>query len=524
MEVGAHIWIKDTCGDEAWIPGVILSKSLGDRDDLVISAECESTGEAYSFRVGLDTKDSVDLKLRNNEQDAVVENLINLTHLHEPAMLFCLQERYFSSQIYTYTGPILIAVNPFKRVDQLYAPSVLEQYYNHGLLRAQGIDVGMLLPPHLYAIADAAYRDMMKIVLHGYVSEKEKHRSVLLMPANQSILISGESGAGKTESTKIVLRYLTTVGHGSAGDDGQGTIMEKILQSNPILEAFGNARTLRNDNSSRFGKFIELNFSRRGALIGGSIRTYLLEKVRLPFQQKGERNFHIFYQLFVGANVDDRQRWHLTHPADFAYTCRGGIFRLQHVDDATEFAALRTAFHTLNFDENVQNALLDVVVGILHMGQLRFRSFHDGEGEGSEVKIDEEDLRISTNLVCELLGLVSSDLFTTLCSRVIVVNGETFTKKLSALQALDARDAIAKIVYAKMFNWIVATINNGIKVDDGNVRANIGVLDIFGFESFESNSFEQLCINYTNETLQQQFNQYIFKMEQQEYQREKVNF
>lgn len=453
-----------------------------------------------------------------------MENLINLTHLHEPAMLFCLQERYFKSRIYTYTGPILIAVNPFKRVDHLYARSILDDYYNFGLLRAQGIEVGTPLSPHVYAIADAAYRDMMKVVLHGYGSEKERNRnSGQQVAANQSILISGESGAGKTESTKIVLKYLTTVGNNSNSLEDT-SVMEKILQSNPILEAFGNARTLRNDNSSRFGKFIELNFSKRGSLIGGSIKTYLLEKVRLPFQQVGERNFHIFYQLFAGATDEDKTRWFLSSPIDYNYTSRGGIFQLQHVNDSHEYSELRKALDTLNFCAEMQLCLFDIVVGILNLGEVKFNSFQDGEGEGSEIDFDNSRSRESMALCCGLLKIQPEELKATLCSRNITVSGENFVKKLTSVQASDARDALAKVIYAKLFDWIVKTINLSIRVDQSNVRANIGVLDIFGFESFANNSFEQLCINYTNEALQQQFNQYIFKMEQQEYHREKIEW
>jgi myosin-5 len=468
--------------------------------------------------------DIADLKLRNNDGDDIVENLINLTHLHEPAMLFCLQERYFKSRIYTYTGPILIAVNPFKRVDHLYTQTILEDYYNFGLMRAQGVEVGSPLSPHVYAIADAAYRDMMKVVLHGYGSEKERSRNPgQLTPANQSILISGESGAGKTESTKIVLKYLTTVGKNSNASE-DSSVMEKILQSNPILEAFGNARTLRNDNSSRFGKFIELNFSKRGSLIGGSIKTYLLEKVRLPFQQIGERNFHIFYQIFAGASISHKEKWKLSIPEDYNYISRGGIYKLQHVDDAVEYSELRKALDTLNFDPLLQECLFDIVVGILNLGEVRFKSFHDGEGEGSRVDFDDERSSGCIHLSCSLLNIAAEELHSTLCSRTITVSGENYIKKLTAVQASDARDALSKIIYSKLFDWIVKTINMSIRVEQVNVRANIGVLDIFGFESFASNSFEQLCINYTNEALQQQFNQYIFKMEQQEYHREKIEW
>ena len=268
------------------------------------------------FRFENDTEDEFDsVKLRNDPSESKVENLINLPYLHEPAILHCLQERYVKGDIYTNTGPILIAVNPFKRLP-LYTDNILEAYYHIGLLKSQGIECVSDLAPHVFAVADAAYRDMMKVIIHGSGSSSSTS-------ADQAILISGESGAGKTESTKIVLRFLTAVGNSSGGVSfDNDTIMEKVLQSNPILEAFGNARTLRNDNSSRFGKFIELSFNRRGCLVGGQIRTYLLEKVRIPFQQNQERNFHVFYQMAAGASPEDREKWSLCSIDSYWYTAQ----------------------------------------------------------------------------------------------------------------------------------------------------------------------------------------------------------
>jgi myosin V len=339
---------------------------------------------------------------------------------------------------------------------------------------------------------------------------------------NQSILISGESGAGKTESTKIVLRYLTTVGNaGGSLALEDGSVMDKILQSNPILEAFGNARTLRNDNSSRFGKFIELNFNKRGHLIGGTIRTYLLEKVRLPTQQLGERNFHVFYQLVAGSSEEEKALWHIDSIQDFWYANQGNVFRLRHVNDQDEFKAMKAALNTLNFDLSDQKHLLGAIAGLLHLGQLQF--LPDEDGEGSEVSSDVE-VRHNLKVASDLIGIDTSDLSRTLTVRLIQAREEVYMKKLTPVQASDARDAFAKAIYGRIFQWIVDTINKSIEIDRSLVRADIGVLDIFGFECFQSNSFEQLCINYTNETLQQQFNQFVFKMEQLEYKREQIEW
>ena len=308
MEVGVEVWIRDDVGDQSWQPAVITSKVLTpDGHSQLVVQDSDENEHVYSL--SNDAEEVEDVKLRNDQNnDSEVEDLINLPYLHEPAILYCLQQRYDKSDIYTYTGPILIAMNPFKKVP-LYTEQILEVYYNSGLLKSQGIEMTSKLPPHVYAIADNAYRQMMKTIRETG-SNKASTRASLTTEtfgnlSDHSILISGESGAGKTESTKIVLKYLTTLGNSASGLQVlDGSVMDKILQSNPILEAFGNARTLRNDNSSRFGKFIELKFNRRGHLIGGMIKTYLLEKVRLPRQQVGERNFHIFYQLTAGIATD----------------------------------------------------------------------------------------------------------------------------------------------------------------------------------------------------------------------------
>lgn len=462
-----------------------------------------------------DNEEIDDVKLRNDPNEGEVDNLINLPYLHEPAILYCLERRYNISDIYTYTGPILIAVNPFKRVP-LYTNQILEMYYNMGLLKSQGIESSSPLPPHVYAIADAAYRAMMSVILNSSHSG-----SGGISPADQAILISGESGAGKTESTKIVLRYLTTVGSSTGGVEIQtGSVMDKVLQSNPILEAFGNAKTIRNENSSRFGKFIELNFNRRGHLVGGTIRTYLLEKVRLPFQQPGERNFHIFYQMIAGGSLEDRQKWNIHAVEDIHYINQGSVYELQYVDDHEEYELMRKALQTLGFEEEYQSCLMCVMAGILHLGQLLFES--DGD-EGSLLSNDPLVVA-SLGSVSELCGVPLEALKHAITIRIMTTRNETYEIKLKPNESSNARDALAKALYGKVFDWIVTTINRSIQVEKKQVRADIGVLDIFGFECFKLNSFEQLCINYTNETLQQQFNQFVFKMEQTEYQKEKINW
>lgn len=329
----------------------------------------------------------------------------------------------------------------------------------------------------------------------------------------------------KTESTKFVLKYLTVVGNATGNIElTSGSVMDKVMQSNPILEAFGNARTLRNDNSSRFGKYIDLNFTKRGHLAGGAIKTYLLEKVRLSFQQTGERNFHVFYQMFAGASNEDKERWNLLDSVkNYRYTNQGNIFDLTFVDDKDEYNALRIALNVLNFVIHDQDSLFNILAGLLHLGQIQFEIDHN-DSEGSEV-VRNDLVLASVEWSGKLLGVSADLLIHNLTVRKIVAHNEVYEKKLTPEQASDARDALAKAIYGRLFDWIVVTTNRSIKVDPlVDLRADIGVLDIFGFECFHNNSFEQLCINYTNETLQQQFNQFVFKMEQIEYNKEKIEW
>ena len=528
MEANALVWVKSE-EDGDWYPSVILSKTALESGGFELQLS-DAQGESKTIEVPEAHQDLENCKLRNDDKEnAGVDNLIKLPHLHEPAILHSLQQRYAKSDIYTYTGPILIAVNPFKTVD-LYTTQILETYYNLGVLKSQGIDSPTELPPHIYAIADAAFREMMEAIHAGHAggsgkvkSPRDSRKDVRITAnADQAILVSGESGAGKTESTKIVLRYLTTVGSGSGTmtvDDG--SVMDKVLQSNPILEAFGNAKTIRNDNSSRFGKYIDLNFSRRGHLVGGSISTYLLEKVRLPNQQPGERNFHIFYQMMAGADKEQLQHWALgSGPSTFRFTNQGDVYDLAHFDDEMEFASMCKALEVLNFQESDRASLLDSMAGLLHIGQL---SFEDDGDEGSRL-VDSPETQNAVEHASRLLGLDEKELVKTLTSKTLVTRGEVMVKKNKPHEATSSRDSLAKAVYGRLFEWTVTTINYCIQVEASQIRADIGVLDIFGFECFKHNSFEQLCINYTNETLQQQFNQYIFKLEQQEYEREKIEW
>jgi len=444
------------------------------------------------------------------------DDLITLPHLHEPALLHACAERFFSGKIYTWTGPVLIAVNPFQRLP-LYTMEILEQYRREGLLRSQGMGDGKsALGPHVYAIADRAYRQMM--------AEGRK---------SQSILISGESGAGKTESTKIVMLYLTTLG-APGMDSGQDhnndlSTMERVLQSNPVLEAFGNARTLRNDNSSRFGKFIELGFSRAGHLLGAKVQTYLLEKVRLAFHASGERNYHIFYQLLRGASEEQKKHFEfhdgvtqgLELPNYFHYTGQGGAPLLREFTDEDGLKYTLKAMKALGWSQETIDTVLSLIAGILHLGQISFDVKETDGGVDAAFVSDES----SMNFSARLLG-VDTELFkAALTERVIVARGQEIRTPLTVDRAMDARDALSKTLYGALFLWVVDQVNQSVGWEnDSDVRSSCGVLDIFGFECFAINSFEQLCINFTNEALQQQFNKFIFKLEQAEYEREQIEW
>ena len=368
------------------------------------------------------------------------------------------------------------------------------------------------LDPHVFAVADRSYRQMM--------AEGRK---------SQSILISGESGAGKTESTKIVMSYLTTLGGMGVEtqQDGELSVMERVLQSNPVLEAFGNARTLRNDNSSRFGKFIELGFSRAGHLLGAKVQTYLLEKVRIAFHASGERNYHIFYQLLRGASDEQKAKYQLLEgstggvelPNCFHLTKQGGAPQLREFSDESGFEYTLKAMKALGWSEETIDNVLSVIAGLLHLGETEFEKKETASGQDAAGIADPEALQRT----CNLLGVDLEKLETTLTVKIVVARGEEIKTELTPAMAADARDALAKTIYGALFLWVVDQVNKSIMWEnDSDVRSSVGVLDIFGFECFDINSFEQLCINFTNEALQQQFNKFIFKLEQAEYEAEKI--
>ncbi|KAF3653588.1 Myosin-14 [Capsicum annuum] len=554
LSVGSLVWVEDP--DVAWIDGEVLEVNGAD-----VKVSCTSGKTVVVKFSNLYPKDA-------EAPPSGVDDMTKLAYLHEPGVLHNLKTRYDINEIYTYTGNILIAVNPFRRLPHLYDNHMMAQY--------KGAAFGEL-SPHPFAVADVAYRLMID---EG---------------VSQSILVSGESGAGKTESTKQLMRYLAYMG-GRAAAEGR-TVEQQVLESNPVLEAFGNAKTVRNNNSSRFGKFVEIQFDQRGRISGAAIRTYLLERSRVCQVSDPERNYHCFYMicaappkevtgsslgnslwqkckvkaayntlLWWGPSSDtvhsgsfsapgcplvwlnlpvilsasimcnwqmvemqkdyrtlmityDIQRFKLDNPQSFHYLNQSNCHQLDGVDDSKEYLATRRAMDVVGISSEEQDAIFRVVAAILHLGNIEFTKGKEMDSSAPKDEKSQFHLRTAAELfMCDVKALEDS-----LCKRVIVTRGETITKWLDPEAAAISRDALAKIVYSRLFDWLVDKINNSIG-QDPNSKSLIGVLDIYGFESFKTNSFEQFCINLTNEKLQQHFNQHVFKMEQEEYTKEEIDW
>ncbi|XP_044050302.1 unconventional myosin-Vc isoform X2 [Siniperca chuatsi] len=421
--------------------------------------------------------------LRNPDILVGENDLTALSYLHEPAVLHNLKVRFVESRIiYTYCGIILVAVNPYKQLS-IYGDAIIHAY--------SGQNMGDM-DPHIFAVAEEAYKQMAR-----------NHK-------NQSIIISGESGAGKTVSARFAMRYFAVVSKSGS----KTRVEDKVLASNPITEAIGNAKTTRNDNSSRFGKYTEISFDRRYRIIGANMRTYLLEKSRVVFQADNERNYHIFYQMCSCAHLPEFKNLRLLSADKFRYTCMSGEITIDGVDDKKAMEETRQTFSVLGLKEDFQSDVFKVLAAILHLGNVEIRN---SGGDKSSVPPSDPHLVV----LCELLGLSAEGLVRWLCHRRIVLAAETLVKPMPKERAVNARDALAKQMYAHLFDCIINRINTALQVP-GKQHAFIGVLDIYGFETFDINSFEQFCINYANEKLQQQFNLHVFKLEQEEYMKEDI--
>ncbi|CAG8563681.1 4096_t:CDS:10 [Ambispora gerdemannii] len=467
------VWVKDKT--EGYISGYITN----DLNDSQIEVQLND-----------DTTRIVDVnetEKMNPPKFDKVEDMADLTHLNEASVIHNLRQRYYSNLIYTYSGLFLVAINPYHKLP-IYSEQVINSYKHKR--RSE-------MSPHIYAISDAAYNDMLR------------HRE------NQSLLITGESGAGKTENTKKVIQYITSIASDVSNKEQFGRLEQQILQANPILEAFGNAQTIRNNNSSRFGKFIRIEFNSAGYIAGANIERYLLEKSRITHQTENERNYHIFYQLMKGAPNEIKEKFYLDGTLnDYNYT-RSSKKDIDGVDDVQEFNELVKAMNIVGLEKEEQDDLFRIVAAVMHLGNIVVTSDRDEQAQIQSTPL--------VGKVCGILGIKVTDFLKGLLTPKVKAGREWVLQARNKQQVLYSIDALAKALYERSFRALVDRINSAID-HPSNKSTFIGVLDIAGFEIFKTNSFEQLLINYTNEKLQQFFNHHMFILEQEEYKMENIDW
>ncbi|KAG5279414.1 hypothetical protein AALO_G00077540 [Alosa alosa] len=461
------------------IPPFIGQESDGTVPQWAPDREGEPEGHWYDKMYSIRSLPT--MRYREQAEEDGIEDMTQLEELHEGAVLINLKKRFERELIYTYIGSILVSVNPYKMLN-IYGTDMVLQHKGHAL----GSN-----PPHLFAIANVSYTKMMDA------------------KQNQCIIISGESGAGKTEATKLVLRYLAAIHH-------KRNITQQILEAAPLLESFGNAKTVRNDNSSRFGKFVEI-FMEEGIISGAITSQYLLEKSRIVFQAKDERNYHIFYEMLAGLPSQQRRTFYLQEAETYYYLNQGGDCEIQGKSDGEDFRRLISAMEILHFSVEDQGNIFRVLSSILHLGNVFFERYETDSQEVASV-VSAQEIRV----VAELLQISPEGLQKSITFKVTETMREKIYTPVTVESAVDARDAIAKILYSLLFNWLTDRINK--LVHPRNDALSISILDIYGFEDLNFNSFEQLCINYANEYLQFFFNRIVFREEQEEYSREQINW
>ncbi|KAK6820880.1 myosin I myo5 [Apiospora arundinis] len=422
----------------------------------------------------------------SKKKEIGVSDLTLLSKVSNEAINENLKKRFEGREIYTYIGHVLVSVNPFRDLG-IYTDQVLESYKGKNRLE---------MPPHVFAIAESAYYNMK--------AYKE----------NQCVIISGESGAGKTEAAKRIMQYIANVSGGEDGDIKQ--IKDMVLATNPLLESFGNAKTLRNNNSSRFGKYLQIHFNANGEPVGADITNYLLEKSRVVGQIVNERNFHIFYQFTKGASENYRSTFGIQQPQTYAYLSRSKCYDVDGIDDLAEFKDTLEAMGIIGLTQGEQDEVFRMISAILWCGNITFT-----EGDDSFAQVADQSV---VDFLAYLLEVSPEDLIKGITIRVLTPrSGEVIESPANAAQATATRDALAMAIYYNLFDWIVIRINQSLKARQSTDNT-VGILDIYGFEIFEKNSFEQLCINYVNEKLQQIFIQLTLKAEQEEYAREQITW
>lgn len=467
-----------------------------EKEGYVLADVIETSGDTVTVKLKDGNTKQIkkdNMQLVNPPKFTMAEDMADLTHLNDASVLENLRARYYKQLIYTYSGLFCVTVNPYVRFP-IYTAQVAQKY--KGKRRAE-------MPPHIFSISDNAY--------HNMLADRE----------NQSVLITGESGAGKTENTKKVIAYFAYVTAGSKKDEDEeatkkGSLEDQIIQANPLLEAYGNAKTTRNNNSSRFGKFIRIHFGTTGKIAGADIEFYLLEKSRVTSQMKGERNFHIFYQILSNYGKKFHDKLLVTaDPAIYSFINQGEL-TIDGVDDSEEMQITDEAIDILGFTNDERMSLYKCTTSIMNMGEMRFKQRPREEQA-------EADGTAEAEKVAFLLGVNAKDLLQSFLKPKVKVGNEYVTKGQTMEQVNYAVHALAKSLYSRLFTWLVFRVN---KTLDTKAKRQyfIGVLDIAGFEIFDSNGFEQICINYTNERLQQFFNHHMFVQEQEEYKKEGIQW
>uniref|UniRef100_A0A4W3IDA8 Myosin X n=1 Tax=Callorhinchus milii TaxID=7868 RepID=A0A4W3IDA8_CALMI len=470
---GTRVWLRE---NDQYIPSTVSAYGGG-----VINFTTDY-GQVFTYKQSALTREKVVTMHPSSIKG--VEDMATLAELHEGAIMHNLHLRYKQDYIYTYIGSILASVNPYKPIRGLYDKVAMEQYSKYHLGE---------ISPHIFAIANECYRCLWK-----------RHD-------NQCVLISGESGAGKTESTKLILKFLSAMSQHSleaTAKEKTSYVEQAILESSPIMEAFGNAKTVYNNNSSRFGKFIQLNFCKKGNIQGGRIIDCILSHNRVVRQNPGERNYHIFYALLAGTDEEQKEMYHLSPAQNYHYLRQSGCIGDRTIDDQQTFQDVTTAMRVMKFKTEETREVLKLLAGVLQLGNIDFIT-----AGGAHLSS-----KTALGKASELLGLDSVQLTEVLTHRSMILRGEEISTPLTVEQAVDSRDSMAMALYSQCFAWIIGKINSRVKGKED--FKSVGVLDIFGFENFEVNRFEQFNINYANEKLQEYFNKHIFSLEQLEYNRE----